>query len=159
MSKGGVHEDQRRHAGRGWPSHRARRRVARIHGSALQGQQHAARLPILPDARRLPPRRDPRAPGHPQGVHDQRQDLLEFLDGTGIESTVLYPTAGLAFSMIQDPTWAVPLARAYNNWFTDKFHKASPQRLKAVALVPIQDMPEAVQELRRAVTELGMGCE
>ena len=81
---------------------------------------------------------------------------IEFLDGTGIESTVLYPTAGLAFNMIQDPTWAVPLARAYNNWFTDKFHKASPQRLKAVALVPIQDMPEAVKELRRAVTELGM---
>ncbi|HYL23329.1 MAG TPA: hypothetical protein VEV21_02950, partial [Burkholderiales bacterium] len=52
---------------------------------------------------------------------------LDFLDGTGIESTVLYPTAGLAFNMIQDPTWAVPLARAYNNWFTDKFHKASPQ--------------------------------
>ena len=81
---------------------------------------------------------------------------LEFLDGTGIESTVLYPTAGLAFSMIQDPTWAVPLARAYNNWFTDRFHKVSPQRLRAVALVPIQDIPEAVKELRRAVTELGM---
>jgi uncharacterized protein len=80
---------------------------------------------------------------------------LDFLDGTGIESTVLYPTAGLAFGMIQDPTWAVPLARAYNNWFTDKFHKVSP-RLKAVALVPIQDMPEAVKELRRAVLELGM---
>jgi predicted TIM-barrel fold metal-dependent hydrolase len=81
---------------------------------------------------------------------------LEFLDGTGIESTVLYPTAGLAFSMIQDPTWAVPLARAYNNWFTDKFHRVSPQRLRAVALVPIQDVAEAVKELRRAVTELGM---
>jgi predicted TIM-barrel fold metal-dependent hydrolase len=81
---------------------------------------------------------------------------LEFLDGTGIEATVLYPTAGLAFNMIQDPTWAVPLARAYNNWFTDKFHKVSPQRLKAVALVPIQDVSEAVKELRRAVTELGM---
>jgi uncharacterized protein len=81
---------------------------------------------------------------------------IDFLDGTGIESTVLYPTAGLAFGMIQDPTWAVPLARAYNNWFTDKFHKVSPQRLRAVALVPIQDVPEAVKELRRAVNELGM---
>ena len=81
---------------------------------------------------------------------------IDFLDGTGIESTVLYPTAGLAFGMIQDPTWAVPLARAYNDWFTDRFHKVSPQRLRAVALVPIQDVPEAVKELRRAVTELGM---
>ena len=80
---------------------------------------------------------------------------LEFLDGVGIDSTVLYPTTGLAFGMIQDPTWAVALARAYNNWFTDRFHRVSP-RLRAVALVPIQDVPEAVKELRRAVTELGM---
>ena len=80
---------------------------------------------------------------------------LDFLDGAGIESTVLYPTAGLAFGMIQDPTWAVPLARAYNNWFTNKFNKVSP-RLKAVALVPTQDVAEGVKELRRAVTELGM---
>lgn len=80
---------------------------------------------------------------------------LDFLDAVGLESTVLYPTAGLAFGMIQDPTWAVPLARAYNNWFTDRFRKVSP-RLKAVALVPLQDVPEAVKELRRAVTELGM---
>ena len=80
---------------------------------------------------------------------------LDFLDGVGIESTVLYPTAGLAFGIIQDPTWAVALARTYNNWFTDRFYRVSP-RLRAVALVPIQDVPEAVKELRRAVTELGM---
>jgi len=29
-------------------------------------------------------------------------------------------------------------------------------RLKAVALLPFQNVPEAVKELRRAVTELGM---
>lgn len=79
---------------------------------------------------------------------------IDFLDGVGIESTVLYPTAGLAFGIIQDPTWAVALARAYNNWFHDRFHRVSP-RLRAVALIPTQDVPEAVKELRRAVTELG----
>jgi len=80
---------------------------------------------------------------------------VDFLDGVGIENTVLYPTAGLAFGIIQDPTWAVVLARAYNNWFTDRFHRVSP-RLRAVALIPVQDVAEAVKELRRAVTELGM---
>jgi predicted TIM-barrel fold metal-dependent hydrolase len=94
------------------------------------------------------------------GIHKDHtinaKTWIDFLDGTELESTVLYPTAGLAFPSIQDPTWAVPLARAYNDWFTDKFHKASPDRLKAVALVPTQDVPEAVKELRRAVTELGM---
>jgi predicted TIM-barrel fold metal-dependent hydrolase len=94
------------------------------------------------------------------GIHKDNNTTakiwIDFLDGTGLESTVLYPTAGLAFPSIQDPTWAVSLARAYNDWFTEKFHKASPNRLRAVALLPTQDMPEAVKELRRAVTELGM---
>jgi predicted TIM-barrel fold metal-dependent hydrolase len=80
---------------------------------------------------------------------------LDFLDGVGIETTVLYPTAGLTFGIIQDPAWAGALARAYNNWFHDRFFRVS-RRLRAVALIPMQDVPEAVTELRRAVTELGM---
>ena len=80
---------------------------------------------------------------------------LDALDKVGIESTVLYPTAGLAFTMIQDPHWAVALARAYNNWFADRFYGRS-KRLRGVALIPLQNVPEAVKELRRAVTELGM---
>ena len=80
---------------------------------------------------------------------------VDFLDEVGIETTVLYPTAGLAFGIIQDPAWAVALARAYNDWFTERYHKVNP-RLRAVALVPLQDVPAAVAELRRAVTELGM---
>src|SRR5579884_2867218 len=68
---------------------------------------------------------------------------LDFLDQVGIASTVLYPTAGLAFGLIQDPDWAVALARAYNNWFTDRYYRASP-RLRAVALVPLQDVGVAL---------------
>jgi uncharacterized protein len=79
---------------------------------------------------------------------------INMLDKTGIESTVLYPTAGLGYSMIQDPEWARALARAYNNWFHDRYFKRS-NRLRGVALIPLQNVPEAVKELRRAVTELG----
>jgi len=80
---------------------------------------------------------------------------VDFLDEVGIETTVLYPTAGLAFGIIQDPAWAIALARAYNDWFTERYHKVNP-RLRAVALVPLQDVTAAVAELRRAVIELGM---
>jgi predicted TIM-barrel fold metal-dependent hydrolase len=83
------------------------------------------------------------------------QTWLNFLDEVGIESTVLYPTAGLAFGLIQDPEWAVVLARAYNNWFYDRYYRVSP-RLRGVALVPLQDVKEAVREMRRAVEELKM---
>ncbi len=80
---------------------------------------------------------------------------LAFLDRAGIEAAVLYPSAGLAIGLIQDPGWARALARAYNNWLFDRFCRVSP-RLKGVALLPIQDGQASVLELRRAVTEQGM---
>jgi len=83
------------------------------------------------------------------------QTWVDFLDQVGIESTVLYPTAGLAHGLIQDADWAVAIARGYNNWLHDRYYRFNP-RLRGVALLPIQDVPEAVKELRRAVTELHM---
>jgi len=80
---------------------------------------------------------------------------INFLDEVGIQTAVLYPTAGLGFGIIQDPDWAVALARAYNDWFADRYYRAN-KRLRAVALVPLQDVSEAVREARRAVNELGM---
>lgn len=80
---------------------------------------------------------------------------LEFLDKTGIESTVLYPTAGLAHSLIRDPEWALALARGYNDWIADRYTRASG-RIRAVALLPLQDPSAAAAELRRAVGELGL---
>ena len=80
---------------------------------------------------------------------------VDTLDKANIENTVLYPTSGLSFSMIQDPVWAGALARAYNNWFADRYYGTS-KRLRGVAIIPLQDIPAAVKELRRAVEELGM---
>jgi predicted TIM-barrel fold metal-dependent hydrolase len=79
---------------------------------------------------------------------------LEVLDRAGIEGTVLFPTRGLAHGKIREPEWAVALARAYNTWLYEKYTKTSP-RLNGMALLPVQSVPDAVAELRRAVTELG----
>jgi uncharacterized protein len=79
---------------------------------------------------------------------------LSFLDDCGIERTVLYPTAGLAAGLIQDPTWAAILCRAYNSWLHATYTRTSP-RFLGVALLPVQDVAAAVQELRRASQELG----
>ena len=78
---------------------------------------------------------------------------LEALDRAGVESAVLYPTGGIAFGWIREPDFAVALARAYNNFLHQEFIQTSP-RLQGVALVPLQDVGEAVLELRRAVREL-----
>ena len=80
---------------------------------------------------------------------------IEFLDKTGLEFSVLYPTEGLAYGQVVFPEWAVAYARAYNNWLYEKYLKVS-SRLKGMALIPMQDVPNSVIELRRAVRDLGM---
>jgi uncharacterized protein len=89
------------------------------------------------------------------GTGPNAKHWLEFLDKNSIELTVLYPTQGLTHAAIQDRDWAIALARAYNDWLYHRFMKES-LRLVGVALLPVQDIGEAVQELRRCVTELGM---
>ena len=50
--------------------------------------------------------------------------------------------------LVEDPDVAYALARAYNDWIAD-FCKAAPDRLFAAAMVPLQNMDYAVEELRR----------
>lgn len=82
-------------------------------------------------------------------------EWIEFLDSVGIESTVLYPTSGLAIGRITSDDWAIDTARAYNDWLYNTYLQKSP-RLKGMALIPMQDPQAAVEEMRRAVLELGM---
>ncbi len=79
---------------------------------------------------------------------------LGFLDELGVDTTVLYPTGGLALGLIQDHNWACGLARAYNNWVAARYTGESA-RLKAVALLPVQVPEEAAKELERA-KDLGL---
>lgn len=86
---------------------------------------------------------------------DDPKSWLEVLDREGIDRTVIFPTAGLAIGFVQDPEWAVVVARAYNNMIADRYIRFN-KRLGAAALLPIQDIEEAAKELHRAVKELGM---
>jgi uncharacterized protein len=79
---------------------------------------------------------------------------LKALDRGGMEMAVLYPTLGLFMSFLRDRQWAVALCRAYNTFMHEEFTRKST-RLKAVALLPLQDPEAAALELRRAVRELG----
>jgi uncharacterized protein len=93
------------------------------------------------------------------GVHEvegtDAATWSDVLDKAGIDWTVLYPSAGLCMGLVRDAKWAVTLARAYNNWFSDTYTKKD-RRLRGVALLPLHDPDAAAQELRRCVTELGM---
>jgi hypothetical protein len=51
--------------------------------------------------------------GRPDKVTETKpEDVIKFVDNMGLESTVLYPTAGLAIGLVQDPTWAKAISRA-----------------------------------------------
>jgi predicted TIM-barrel fold metal-dependent hydrolase len=83
------------------------------------------------------------------------QALLADMDVEGIDTMVLYPTFALNLGMIREPDYAAALARAYNNWMHD-YRQAAPERMKAVAILPLIDPPAAVRELERAAGELGV---
>lgn len=82
------------------------------------------------------------------------KDWCAFIDKAGIATSVLFTSEGLSVGFIQVPAYAVSICRAYNDYVYEKFARLSP-RLRPMALIPMQDVPAAVGELRRAVKELG----
>jgi len=86
---------------------------------------------------------------------DDPKTWAEVLDREGIDRTVIYPTAALGVGYIQDPEWAVVVCRAYNNMMADRYIEFD-RRLGAVAVLPLQDIAESANELRRAVKTLHM---
>ena len=96
----------------------------------------------------------------PAGAFNRKvgpKEWLEFLDEVGLESTVLYPTAGVGSSNIVNPDWAIDAARAYNDWLHETYLQRS-RRFRGLALLPqpVLNPQAAVDELNRAVSRLGM---
>jgi predicted TIM-barrel fold metal-dependent hydrolase len=78
---------------------------------------------------------------------------LTDMDEEGIDIAALFGTyiSLTAMGGIQHPGLAVALARAYNDWLHDEFCAADPERLKAVAVLPMQDPAGAASEVTRVV--------
>ena len=96
----------------------------------------------------------------PPGAFNRKvgpKEWLAFLDEVGIDTTVLYPTAGVASANIVNLDWAVDATRAYNDWLYETYLQHSP-RFRGLALLPqaLINPQAAADELRRAVKQLGM---
>jgi uncharacterized protein len=77
------------------------------------------------------------------------QARLKDMDAMGVDQAFLYPTwFAEGFHLVENPDVAYALARAYNNWIAD-FCAASTGRLFAAAILPLQHMDYALEELRR----------
>jgi predicted TIM-barrel fold metal-dependent hydrolase len=76
------------------------------------------------------------------------------MDAEGIDAVFLYPTLGLFLGAIADADLSAAVCRAYNRWLAD-YCAPYPKRLFGVAMLPIQSVDLAVEEMRFAGQELG----
>ncbi|MGH7053612.1 MAG: amidohydrolase family protein, partial [Stellaceae bacterium] len=82
------------------------------------------------------------------GASDPLARLAD-MDAMGVDQALLYPTwFAEGFFLVRDPDVAYALARAYNDWIAD-FCKPAPERLFAAAILPLQNMDFALEELER----------
>lgn len=91
---------------------------------------------------------------HPptKGASDPEARLID-MDAMGVDQTLLYPTwFAEGFYLVRDPDIAYALARAYNDWIAD-FCNAAPQRLFATAILPLQNIDFALEELARVARQ------
>ena len=76
----------------------------------------------------------------------------EILDKIGLEGSVLYPTAGLAYGLMQSEEFQTATCIAYNNWLEERYTRKD-SRLWGVGLVPYNDVEAAKKEVIRCATE------
>lgn len=79
---------------------------------------------------------------------------LAAMDTAGIDTQLLSPNPLTYFGRL-DPTAAIAFARTHNDALAELVGK-HPDRLLGSAQLPMQDLPAAIAELRRAVRDLGL---
>jgi uncharacterized protein len=87
------------------------------------------------------------------GGFDPHQRIPD-MDADGIDAAFLYPSLGLFVGGVTDPAFAAAICRAYNRWLAD-YCKPYPDRLFGVAMLPMQSVEHAIEEVKFARRELG----
>ncbi len=82
-------------------------------------------------------------------------ERLSDMDLDGISGDVLYPTVGLALYLgVEDHRLLAALFSTYNDWLAAYCH-ASPSRLKGIGMIGVDEVEEAVTELKR-IAKIGL---
>jgi predicted TIM-barrel fold metal-dependent hydrolase len=67
----------------------------------------------------------------------------------GVAGEVLYPSQGLFYFKVADLLLMSAIFRAYNDWLAE-FCRTDPARLKRIAMINLDDVPDGIKELERA---------
>ena len=71
-----------------------------------------------------------------------------------MDVSIIYPTVGLLLYSVPDSELLTSVFRTYNDWIAE-YCNASPDRLKGIAMLNVDDVPPAVNELERCA-KLGL---
>lgn len=82
-----------------------------------------------------------------EGGYEPQQHLKDMVID-GVYGEVLYPSQGLFYYKVADPALFSAICRAYNDWLAE-FCSADTDRLKAIAMLNVDDVADAVSELER----------
>src|ERR1041385_2002885 len=88
-----------------------------------------------------------------KGGFDPHARIVD-MDADGIDAAFLYPSLGLFVGAVEDPELAAAMCRAYNRWLAD-YCKPYPDPLFGVAMLPLQDIDLAIEEMAFARRPLG----
>jgi predicted TIM-barrel fold metal-dependent hydrolase len=102
--------------------------------------------PLVRAARRPRPERP-----NLRGGMDPHVRVLD-MDREGIDVAVLFATIVSSFCALKSVEFEVAMIRAYHRWIAD-YCSAYPNRLKAVAVVPMRAPERAADEIHRAAQE------
>jgi uncharacterized protein len=89
-----------------------------------------------------------------QGGYDPHARIAH-MDLEGIDAAALFPSVGLLLGGLEEPQHAAAIYRAYNRWLAD-FCRPYPDRLVGIAMIPLQSVELAIEEVRFARKTLGM---
>jgi len=89
-----------------------------------------------------------------KGGFDPHARIVD-MDLDGIDAAFLYPSIGLFSGAVTEPSLAAAMCRGYNRWLAD-YCAPYPDRLFGVAMLPMQSIALAIEEMRFARKELGM---
>src|SRR5215212_5167633 len=83
-----------------------------------------------------------------RGGYDPGQHLND-MELDGVAGEVLYPSQGLFYFQVADTPLMSAIFRAYNDWLAE-FCRTDPARLKAIAMINLDDVQDGIKELERA---------
>jgi predicted TIM-barrel fold metal-dependent hydrolase len=81
------------------------------------------------------------------------EDWAAFLEKAGVAEAVLFPSEALSVGFFQQADYAVRVCRAFNDYVSERYRKVDA-RLHPMGIIAMQNVKEAVKELRRLVVDL-----